>query len=159
MYQPETAFTVFTRVIRGVDVSMGRAVDLGTYKTEGIVDSSGHRIEAGVGEEAVCWIRDVEGTCSEAERRVVERGEGDVRNGVWKMHHDGVGGDGPVVRSSKRAKSDIEKATSTIPLTGVYVATGFPVLTSAKAKSDAARVRWEITGALLAAGLVVLGLG
>jgi hypothetical protein len=157
MYQPETAFTVFTRVIKGVDVSMGRNVDLSTYATEGVEDSSVRRNEAGGGEAAVCWIRDVEGTCSETERIGIDRDEGDVRNGVWNMdYNDGVG-DGEVTKPSKGAKSETEKATSTVPLTGVYVATGMPVVTSTKAKSGAVHVEWRVAGALLAAGLVGFG--
>jgi hypothetical protein len=38
-YQPETAFTVFSRIIMGVDVSMGKDVDLGTWSTEGEAES------------------------------------------------------------------------------------------------------------------------
>ena len=34
-YQPETAFTVFTRVIKGTDVSMGKEVDLSTFGSTG----------------------------------------------------------------------------------------------------------------------------
>jgi hypothetical protein len=152
MYQPETAFTVFTRVIKGVDVSMGRNVDLSTYVTEGVEDSSVRRNEAGGGEAAVCWIRDVQGTCSETERMGIEKGEGDVRNGVWNTDHDVED-----VKPSKSAKSEMEKATSTVPLTGVYVATGMPVVTSTKAKSGAVCMEWGVAGALLAAGLVGFG--
>jgi hypothetical protein len=157
MYQPETAFTVFTRVIKGVDISIGRNVDLSMYATEGVEDSSVRRNEAGAGEAGVCWIRDVEGTCSEMERIGIEKGEGDVRNGVWNMDHNDVVGGGEAVKPSKSAKSETEKATSTVPLAGVYVATGMPVITTTKAKSGDVRVGWGVAGALLAAGLVLLG--
>jgi hypothetical protein len=76
------------------------------------------RNEAGGGEAAVCWIRDVEGTCSETERIGIDRDEGDVRNGVWNMdYNDGVG-DGEVTKPSKGAKRETEKVTSTVPLYG-----------------------------------------
>jgi hypothetical protein len=162
MYQPETAFTVFTRVIKGVDVSMGRNVDLATYGTEGVSDSSVYRNEVGDagGAEGVCWIRDVQGTCTTDERKRIENGDGDVRNGVWKMDHDGGGGDGATVEPSKTArKTHTVGAKTSVPLTGVYVATGTPVV-STKAKSDALRVAsvgWVIVGTLLLTVLLVLG--
>jgi carboxypeptidase C (cathepsin A) len=162
MYQPETAFTVFTRVIKGVDISMGKTVDLATYGTEGVSNSSVYRNEVGddEGAEGVCWIRDVEGTCTPDERRGIEKGDGDVRNGIWKMEHDGGGRDGSSAKPSKTAqKTQTVAATSSVPLTGVYVATGTPVV-SAKAKSDAVRIgsaAWRGAGTLLLTSLLILG--
>ncbi|KAI7067417.1 alpha/beta-hydrolase, partial [Hortaea werneckii] len=39
-YQPETAFTVFTRIIQGVDISTGDGVDLSTFGTTGPANST-----------------------------------------------------------------------------------------------------------------------
>jgi hypothetical protein len=161
MYQPETAFTVFTRVIKGVDVSMGKTVDLSTFGTEGVSDSSVYRNEVdGVEREGICWIRDVEGTCTADERRGIENGDGDVRNGVWKMIHNNGGEDGATVKPSKTTqKTHTAGVTSSVPLTGVYVATGMPVV-SAKANSDAVCIGsavWSVACILLLTSLLVLG--
>jgi hypothetical protein len=144
LHQPETAFTVFTRVIRGVDISMGRTVDLSTFSTHGLSDSTVHKNQVPKEEEkSICWIRDVEGTCTGEERKAIALGEGVVNHGVWTLESDVGVENVPVEKPSKSMeKSGVtEGAMSTVPLTGVYVATGTPAITTAKAKSDTVRVK------------------
>lgn len=147
LYQPETAFTIFTRVIRGVDISMGPTVDLSTFSTHGLSDSAVHRNRVPKEEaKSICWIRDVEGTCTAEERKAIERGEGVVNHGIWTLESDAGKGNALMEKPSKSMeKSGVtEGMTSTVPLTGVYVATCTPATTTSKAKSDAVRVRsWK----------------
>jgi hypothetical protein len=150
-YQPETAFTVFTRIIRGVDLSMGHNVDSSTFSTVGVSDSSVYRNQ--VPEEQVkstCWISDVKGTCTEDERTAIDRGEGDVSHGVWTLNTNPGNQEAPLLAQSSRIaekSGETMTMTSTVPLTGVYVATGTPAITStAKAKSEAARVGCGFAG-------------
>jgi hypothetical protein len=151
-YQPETAFTVFTRIIRGVDLSMGHNVNLSTFSTKGESDSAVYKNQVPKEQESTCWIRDAKGTCTEEERTAIQRGEGGVNNGVWTLNRDAGEADGPLlVQSSKLPdkSGETRTVTSTVPLTGVYVATGTPVITStAKAKSSAVRVGCGIAGGL-----------
>jgi hypothetical protein len=83
LYQPETAFTVFSRIIQGDDISMGHNVDLSTYKTGGIKDSLSHSNKVPAEPYSICWIRDVANTCTHAERDAIEQGHGFVSNGIW----------------------------------------------------------------------------
>jgi hypothetical protein len=76
------------------------------------------------------------------------------------MIHDNGGEDGATPKPSKTAKkTQTVGATSSVPLTGVYVATGTPVV-SAKAKSDALCIgsaAWRGAGTLLLTSLLILG--
>ncbi|KAF2452565.1 Alpha/Beta hydrolase protein [Lineolata rhizophorae] len=89
-YQPETAFTVFTRVIQGTDISTGEPADLDVFATEGPAnatyandDDSSADDDDDEDANRVCWLRDIQGTCGEEARVSISGGNGVVRNGVW----------------------------------------------------------------------------
>ena len=143
-YQPETAFTVFTRIIKGNDISFGQDVDLSTYKSNGPANST-YTSKAPKQQDAVCWIRDVKAKCTDEQKKKLKAGEGVIINGVWYAE-DGdwkavpssvateVGFPGHVpssiVPSGTAALSQGGKSspTPTIP-TGVFTATATPTST------------------------------
>ena len=153
-YQPETAFTVFTRIIMGTDISTGEAVDLSTFLTTGDANAT-YMNSAPDQYPPKCWIRDISDTCTEEDITMIENGDGAIINGVlynassdWQppvstiMQHAGMPGSVP---SSMTATSTPPIGTPTAPTTthdlptGVYVATNTPT-TSASQKGAAGRM-------------------
>ena len=153
-YQPETAFTVFTRIIMGTDISTGEPVDLSTFATTG--DANATYMNSAPGQFApTCWIRDISNTCTEEDITMIENGDGVIINGAlysasadWQppastiMQNAGMPGSVP---SSMTASSAPPIGTPTAPTTthdlptGVYVATNTPT-TSANQKGAAGRM-------------------
>ena len=80
-YQPETAFTVFTRVIMGNDLSLGEPIDLSTYKSNGSANAT-YTAKAPDEEDPICWIRDIRVKCTENQKQKLRNGEGVIINGV-----------------------------------------------------------------------------
>ena len=124
-YQPETAFTVFTRVIQGDDISMGRNVDLSTFGTEG-PSTSDHKNVVPPQPESECWIREAV-TCTPEERAAIAQGKGTVEAGIWML----AGGNStPSDRPGNYSVVPKSPPTpaATMPLTGVFSATSTPVI-------------------------------
>jgi hypothetical protein len=124
LYQPETAFTVFSRIIQGHDISMGQAVDVSTYGTKGISNSLSHVNKIPAEPPSTCWIRDVTNTCTLEERNAIEQGQGIVSNGVWAPAPVAI----PKIpaQSLSQSPSVVPKTTTTVQLTGVFTATATP---------------------------------
>lgn len=136
-YQPETAFTVFTRIIEGTDLGTGEPASLEFFATKG-PQYSNHTNKAPSEPESTCWIRDINDTCTQNQINSIMNFKGVVIDGVWYEDSDdysppastviaGVPGSLPIsipTSSSKGATS------SSAQLTGVYVATGTPKPTS-----------------------------
>lgn len=80
--QPEAAYTVFERVIKGLDIGQGKEVDLSMYGTKG-PSSSEHQNKVLEPRNPTCWIRDIRRTCTKEEQAMITKGEGVVKNGVW----------------------------------------------------------------------------
>lgn len=134
-YQPETAFTVFTRIINGADIGMGREADLAGFGTQGPADSN-HRNAVPKQSEGTCWIRNIQDSCTEEEKARIRRGEGFVKNGIWYAQESDYK---PVLRSVFAGKpgsvpstpsKPTPAATSAAPLTGVYTASATPKVKS-----------------------------
>lgn len=141
-YQPETAFTIFTRVLQGTDISMGKQVNLTSFGTQGPANST-HQNKVPKQPQSTCWIRDVADTCSDSDKDLINQGEGIIKYGVWYASEKDyqppsssvllVGKPGSVPTNSP---TPTPTTTSTVPLTGVYTATATP-----KAKSGASSLR------------------
>jgi len=112
-YQPETAFTVFTRVIQGDDISMGRNVDLSSFGTEG-PSTSDHKNDAGTSPAPICWIREAYLSCTEEENAGITAGNGTVKAGIWYPSEEDI----PTSASQGVPKSRPTSTTS-VALTGV----------------------------------------
>ena len=141
-YQPETAFTVFTRVIMGTDLSTGKAINLTSYGTTGDANAT-HTNNAPPANSPTCWIRNINGTCNSAAVSMLQSNQGVIINGVlynkssdWQapassvVVQAGVPGTAPpsmTASTSTTATSTVAVSTTTSnPLTGVYVATATP---------------------------------
>ncbi|KKY16990.1 putative carboxypeptidase s1 [Phaeomoniella chlamydospora] len=81
-YQPETAFTVFTRVIEGTDISTGETVNLTSYYSQGDANAT-HTNSAPAMASPTCYLRAIDSTCSTAQKSALTNGEGVVINGIW----------------------------------------------------------------------------
>ncbi|KAL5376539.1 hypothetical protein DPSP01_010448 [Paraphaeosphaeria sporulosa] len=134
-YQAETAFVVFSRIISGDDIGMGRGVDLSTFSTQGPAESL-HKNNVPPQPENTCWIRAIDETCSEYEKTQIRRGMGVVEHGKWfpqapdraqsraDAFNTKAGGLENIVRE------DRPTTTSRIAWTGVFTAIRTPTPTS-----------------------------
>ncbi|KAF2830595.1 alpha/beta-hydrolase [Ophiobolus disseminans] len=133
LYQPETAFTVFSRIIQGDDLSTGRNINLSTHGTVGIRDSSSRSNKIPVIPSQPCWIRDVSDSCTEDEKAAIKQGQGVVNNGIWTpvlasvpaVKPDGAPQSTPQAQDPPPAPQ-ITTKTTTKPLIGVFTATKTP---------------------------------
>jgi carboxypeptidase C (cathepsin A) len=148
-YQPETTFTVFTRVILGTDISTGEPIDLSTYATQGAANAT-HQNVPPAQNPPKCWIRNIDGSCTDDQRTMIANGDGVIINGVlysdasdWQAPSAslvvGVGtpGKGPSTAASSIGVSAgaMPTRTPSPAATGVYVATSTPSPSSAATSS------------------------
>lgn len=157
-YQPETAFTVFTRVILGAGISLGDSVDLSSYSSNGTSNAT-YINTAPAPLAPTCYIRNIEGSCSDKQKNMIRDGKGKVINGVlysesndWSspassMTADaGYPGNLPSAITTIPMRSDISGAESTnepVP-TGVFVATSTPSTTKKGTASKETSSLWFI---------------
>lgn len=144
-YQPETAFTVFTRIIMGTDISTGGPINTGNFGTTGNANAT-FTNSSPAASKPTCWIRNVDGTCTDRQKKMLAAGEGAVINGVLYDHASdwqtpassismGAGYPGTVPSSmtatvaSSSSRSAGAATTTSQALTGVFVATSTPSTT------------------------------
>ncbi|KAL8855106.1 MAG: hypothetical protein Q9221_000012 [Calogaya cf. arnoldii] len=140
-YQPETAFTVFSRVILGTDLSFGQPVDLSNYQTNGTANAT-YTSKAPESAKPTCYLRKIDDTCTNEQKDKILKGEGAIVNGIlydkasdWHTPGSSVsveagypGSMPPAMTAAPLVSSGPDDAASTsvdIP-TGVYVATATP---------------------------------
>lgn len=133
-YQPETAFTVFSRIIQGTEISTGEPVDLSSFGSVGPANSTFEN-EVPDQEESTCWIRSFNASCTEDEGEMLRDGEGVVANGIFYSESlslpessisAAVPGHPMATSSGRIIMSDSEGSATTIRLVGVYTATATP---------------------------------
>ncbi|KAL0256174.1 hypothetical protein SLS55_008566 [Diplodia seriata] len=175
-YQPETAFTLFTRIIEGMDLGTGKPIkDINTWYTHGPKNATHTNDAASYTRTAAsptCWIRKIKDSCSSDQIADIKAGKGVVLNGMWFEDDDDF--DPPAssvlagkpgtplpsasisasVVTSKGSTGGVE--SSTVVPTGVYVATATPTSTGA-AKPQVTRFAGAGVAAVVAvaAGLVL----
>jgi hypothetical protein len=130
-YQPETAFTVFTRIIQGDDIGMGRNVDLRTFGTKGPATSQ-HQNTIPPQPASYCWIREQD-TCTPDQVAAIAAGNGTVEAGIWYPVAPACKKNcpKPIKNASKSQPRGIDKSEPTATmveesLTGVFTATSTP---------------------------------
>lgn len=142
-YQPETMFTVFTRIISGSDISLGHPADLSTYKSNGTANAT-YTSKAPPQQKPICWVRDVQTKCTDEQKAKLLAGDGVIINGVlyddeddWKSPDSSLStvagwpGHAPSPTAVTAAASQPSKSaggtesTHTVP-TGVFTATATP---------------------------------
>lgn len=133
-YQPETAFTVFTRIIQGTEISTGDIVDLSTFGSEGPQNAT-HTNKTPDQPDPTCWVRAWNDTCSSEDTDAMLAGNGVVANGVFYQDDSSIslprssvraGFPGNPVTSTSSQASEDASSSSTAGLTGVYTATNTP---------------------------------
>lgn len=158
-YQPETAFTVFTRIIMGSDLSLGEPADLSTYRSNGTANAT-ETSKAPDQLEPTCWLRNIANSCTNDQVDMLQQGLGVIINGVlyndsseWKTPPStvsmqaGYPGTGPLstmtIEAAPTGGSTVT-TTSDVP-TGVFTATSTPSPTKNSAALPVNRVKiWLI---------------
>ncbi|KAK4545869.1 hypothetical protein LTR36_002433 [Oleoguttula mirabilis] len=145
-FQPETAFTVFTRVLQGADISTGDIVDLSTFGTTGPSNST-HTNSAPAAPSQTCWLRSFNATCSNDDLDAMLAGKGVVANGIYYQDEGSVslpsssvtaGVPGQPVSTSRLGSGAASMPGSySTELTGVYTATNTPTPSHSSAASEA----------------------
>jgi hypothetical protein len=89
-YQPETAYEIFRRSMNNLDIATGKKSTAGgvEYKTEGRADTFGIKMKAPKPHPHECYILSP-GTCTEAELKLRESGDAQVKNYILKSKKDG----------------------------------------------------------------------
>ena len=182
-YQPETAFTVFSRVVEGNDISLGQPIDLSTYGSIGDANST-HTNIAPPAAGPKCFIRAANTTCDTDQKNMLANDAGVIINGVlyntiadWKQPDPalalsaGFPGTAPSSMMTSAPPTTKKPPTSTkggdrstsIP-TGVFTATGVPTMSTSSEKNEATRMaKAALFGALdtqsaqVPAAMVALG--
>ncbi|WQF83944.1 Putative peptidase S10, serine carboxypeptidase, alpha/Beta hydrolase [Colletotrichum destructivum] len=148
-YQPETAFQVFARVIMGTSISTGDRVDLASFNTSGDAHAT-HTDKLPRSPDPTCWLRYMQGSCSDDQVGMLRRGEGAVINGVLYS----ASSDWPLATQAPTSTQPATSSSSTV-LTGLFTATTTP-----KSAGTVARPRNSFaTFAALMAGAVCVGIG
>jgi len=112
--QPETAFTIFTRIILGTDVATGNAMNSSTYQSKGSLTSNHTNTLPSNQPFPTCWIRDVLETCQESNYEAIQKGQGVVYGGVWYSNAKAIPSNTGSVQSSS--------SSTTADVTGVFTA-------------------------------------
>ena len=165
-YQPETAFTIFTRIIMGSDISLGEPADLSTYISNGTANAT-ETAKAPDQLAPTCWVRNIDSTCSDDQKVMLQQGQGVIINGIlysassnWKAPVStismiaGYPGTGPLSTASTGSAGPTPTqtggaaSTTKAPLTGVFTATSTPKTTkkSAAFNDEAVHLRWILLG-------------
>lgn len=133
-YQPETAFTIFARVIAGTSITTGSRIDLSTYKSSGPARSN-RTNKSGTSSSPMCYARSANTTCTNQQISNILAGRGVILNGVYfERDRDyqppsttiAVGKPGTPLPTASGGRANDGKAQSSAPVTGVYTATATP---------------------------------
>ena len=170
-YQPETAFTVFTRVIMGTDISTGETVDLSSYATTGPANAT-YQNTAPSQFAPKCWIRSIETTCTDQQKLMIKNDQGVVINGVlyneagdWERPASSISGKAGMpgtIPSTMTASSaaptgkPMSPTTTSDALTGVYVATATPTISPTKKGSAPKLIGLSACSSSIILGISVL---
>jgi len=164
-FQPETAFTIFSRIILGTDLSTGTAINLSNFSSTGPANSTFTQSAPSTQPSPTCWIRDIHGTCTSEDIQGITNGEGVVEAGVWYSNSKDVTRPSSTVTAgvpgtpaSRASSTPHGKSSSTsVAVTGVYTATGTPSPTGAAVASKGLSSSvWVLGWSALLGGSVVL---
>jgi hypothetical protein len=133
-YQPETAFTIFARILQGVSISTGAKIDLSTYRSSG-PSRSNKTNKALTSSQPICWIKLASTTCTTQQISSILAGKGVVLNGVYfdragDYQHPSstvvAGKPGSPLPTTSGDRTDADYSSSSVAPTGVYTATTTP---------------------------------
>ena len=149
-YQPETAFTLFTRIILGKDLGTGKDADLRIFASTGDRNAT-QTNSIPPAASPTCWVRAVSETCNDRQMNLISEGSGVIHDGIFYEKES----DYTPPSASGMASKTVQRGspTNTVAPTGVYVATATP-----SQKSNASRIllvpemvrgNWWVLGMLL----------
>jgi hypothetical protein len=126
-FQPETAFTVFTRIVQGTDISTGDLIDLSSYGSTGPANAT-YTNTASYSPSPTCWVRAWNQSCSDDDTKAMKAGQGVVANGIFYLNKDETTSGLPesTVAAGVPGHPMSTHKKNTATLTGVYTATGTP---------------------------------
>lgn len=172
-YQPETAFTVFSRIINGDDISMGNPADLSTYQSTGDSNATFQNNSPPMA-APTCFRRAVNETCNTDRKNMLANKAGVLINGVlydqesdWQSPHPdvvsmaGVPGTAPISMitgapsssssskpmSSRASMSDLSASRTSRGKATTTLPTGVYTATNIPPTSSAARSSARATSA------------
>ena len=153
-YQAETAFTVFTRIIMGSDISLGGPVDLSSFSSNGTRNATSTNTVPPT-HKPKCYVRNIENSCTDEQKDRIKKGDGNIINGVlysassdWKAPASSVAVDvgypGSIPSTTTKlatpSGSVLVKTSTSVVLTGVFVATSTPSTTRKGASSKGRQI-------------------
>ncbi|KAK7567239.1 Alpha/Beta hydrolase protein [Phyllosticta citricarpa] len=169
-YQPETAFTLFTRIIEGTELSTGEIISNSSmFSSTGPQNATHTNKMPSATEDAICWLRAIDTTCSDDQISMMLSGKGTVIGGAWYEDSEDYEKPATTVMAGKpgtplpsSASSSLSVVTgsgisSTIEPTGVYTATATP--TSSSGADAGVHFHGAGAGAGVAAAAVALVAG
>lgn len=130
-YQPEAAFTLFTRIILGTELSTGQPIDLSSYRSSGPQNST-YANKPTESQPGTCYVRAIQSTCTSDQISDMLAGKGIVMNGVWYENPSQYTPPASSVTAGKpgmplpQSSSMFGTGTATVVPTGVYTATATP---------------------------------
>jgi hypothetical protein len=147
-YQPETAFQVFARIIFGHDLSTGVPVNLTNFRSSGTAESYHTNTVPSDPPAQTCWVRSWNSSCSADETAAMLGGKGLVQHGIYYedpasivLPTATVAAGFPGQPMSTNRTAPLSMGGTSTQLTGIYTATGTPVVSSAAmARSNPLRV-------------------
>lgn len=80
-YQPETAFTLFSRVVKGTGLSLGLPVNRANFGTTGAINTT-HTNSAPAASAPTCHLRAMNTTCNTDQKNMVANRAGVLINGI-----------------------------------------------------------------------------
>ena len=154
-YQPETAFTVFTRVITGTEISTGEPIDLSTYVSKGDANAT-YQNKVPDANPPKCWIRNIAGSCTEDQKNTIAEGKGVIINDVlydqesdWQQPPSSIilnaGMPGSVPSSMTASSIYATNGRTMAPTTTISVATGVYIATNTPSPTNGATTRQHLS--------------
>ncbi|KAK4974057.1 hypothetical protein LTR66_011106 [Elasticomyces elasticus] len=139
-YQPETAFTLFTRIITGVNLSTGQKIDpLTVFQSTGTLNSTHNNTMPSTTPKPTCWVRNA-ASCTQDQIMHIMAGEGVIKAGVWYSNINDYVAPASTVQAGtpgqlpQTSSTALTTSSGSVQPTGVYVATSTPRPTGAAAQ-------------------------
>ena len=160
-FQPETAFTVFTRIIEGTDISTGEGIDLSNYGSTGPANAT-YTNTTPYTPTQTCWVRAWNQSCNLDDTNAMLAGTGVVSNGIFYKDDGDTTSGLPSSSVAAGVPGHPMSSTSTngkSALTGVYTATDTPSPASSGASAERHPLPLNIRIGPLSAVILGLALG
>jgi carboxypeptidase C (cathepsin A) len=166
-FQPATAFTVFTRIIEGTEISTGQNINLSTFSSTGPANST-QTNSVPSAPSTTCWVRNFNFSCTNDDLNAMLQGSGLVSYGIFYQDSNSISlptssvaaaiPNHPMSTSSESGSPALSDGSSTA-LTGVYTATSTPSPSKGAAAPEFGRppLAWSFDFRMGPLSAVVLG--